>query len=276
MLGLEPFQPFPLAGADQPAPGRFGQGQEGGGVGRLHPGLLRHLGQPFISVLADHEQHPEPRATRTRNPPDPAQQALVDELLESIQDLDAQVDRRRADGLGALQADTAAEHRAGRQQAPGARPEQPVAPGDRAAQGLLTLRQVTGTADQHGQRMLQPGEQRPGRQELDPRRRQLDRQRQAIEPPGDPRDHGGILLVQDETRPDGPGALGEQPHRLAARDRRDRRALRVRHPQRRDLELLLTADVKRRAAGHHDPQRHRRGLSVRDCHAAAICGVSAG
>ena len=64
-----------------------------------------------------------------------------------------------------------------------------------------------------------------------------------------------VLLVEDETRPGGPGALGEQPHRLAARDRGDRRALRVRHLQGRDFELLLAADVKRRAAGHHDPQR---------------------
>ncbi len=230
-------------------------------MARLDPLPLRHLGQPFGGVLADHGQHPEPRAA---GPLDLAQQALVDELLESIQDLDAQVDRRRADGLGALEADTAAEHRAGRQQAPGARTEQPVAPGDRAAQGLLTLRQVTGTADQHGQRMLQPGEQGGGRQELDPRRRQFDREGQAIESSGDPGDQGGVVFVEDEARPDGLGALGEQPHRLAARDRGDRGALRVRHPQGRDGILLLAAEVKRRAAGHHDPQRHRRLQDLRD------------
>ena len=156
VLDLEPVKPLQLAGAAQPSRGRFGQGQEPGGVSFLNPRPLRHLGQPLRSVLADHVQHPEPRATC---PLDPAQQALVDKLLKSIQDLDAQVDRRRADGLGALKADTAAEHRAGRQQAPSARTEQPVAPGDRATQGLLTLRQVTGTPHQQGQRMLQPCEQ---------------------------------------------------------------------------------------------------------------------
>ena len=165
----------------------------------------------------------------------------------------------------AFEADAAAEHRAGRQQAPGARTEQPVAPGDRAAQGLLTLRQVTGTADEHGQRLLQPREQRRERQELDTRRRQFNREGQAIESSGDPRDQGRVLLVQDETRPDGLSALGEQPHRLTARDRGDRRELRVRHPQGRDFKLLLAADVKRRPAGHHDPQRHRRLQDLRDC-----------
>ena len=40
--------------------------------------------------------------------------------------------------------------------------------------------------------------------------------------------------------------------------------MRVRHPQRRDFKLLLAADVKRRSAGHHDLQRHRRLQDVRN------------
>ena len=120
------------------------------------------------------------------------------------------------------------------------------------------MRQLTGTADEQGQGLLQPREQRRRGQELDPRRRQFDREGQAVEPLGDPRDHGRVLLVEDQTRPGGPGALHEQPHRLAAPDRRDRGGLQVRHLQWRDLELLLAADVKRRAAGHHDPQLGRR------------------
>ena len=229
MLDLEPVEPLLLAGAAQrlarplrPGPGTWRREPPRPAPARAsRPAARQRTRGPWTAS----------RTAGRLRPLDPAQQALVDELLKSVQDLDAQVDRRRADGLGALEADTAAEHRAGRQQAPGARTEQPVAPGDRAAQGLLTLRQVTGTADEQGQRMLQPCEQRRGRQELDPRRRQFDREGQAIEPPGDPRDHGRVLLVEDETRLGGAGALGEQPHRLAARDRGDRRALLVRHPQ---------------------------------------------
>ena len=113
--------------------------------------------------------------------------------------------------------------------------------------------------------MFQPREQGPRRQELDPRRRQLNREGQAVEPLSDARDHGRVLLVEDQTRPGGPGALHEQPHRLAARDRRDRGGLQVGHLQWGDLELLLAADVKRRAAGHHDPQLGR-GLQERGDH----------
>ena len=59
VLGLEPVKPGQLVRAAQPSRGRFGQGQERRGVARLNPGPLRHLGQPFGRVLADHEQHPE-------------------------------------------------------------------------------------------------------------------------------------------------------------------------------------------------------------------------
>ena len=224
-------------------------------MARLDPGPLRHLGQPFGCVLADHGQHPEPRVGRI--PLDPAQQALVDEFLESVQDLDAQVDRSRADRLGGFEADAAAEYRAGGQQAPGAGPEQRVAPGNRPAQGLLALRQVTGAPDEQGQGLIQPGDQRRGRQELDPCRRQFERQGQAIEPLGDPGDGGRVLLAKDEIRSRGAGAVDEQPHRLAVRHRGDRRALLAGHLQRRDFELLLAADVQRRAAGHHDLQLGR-------------------
>ena len=258
VLGLEPVEPFLLAGTLQPPPRRFGQGQERGGMALLDPCPLRQLGQPLGGVLADQEQHPEPRAARTRNLLDWSQQALVDQLLKSVQDLDAQVDRRRADGLGVFDADAAAEHRAGGQQPPGAGTEQAVAPGDRGAQGLLTFRQVAGAPDEHGQRMLQPREQRSGRQELDPRRRQLHSEGQAIESPGDSRDRRRVPLVEDETRPGGTGTLSEQPHRLTAGNRGSSRALRVRHLHGRNFELLLACEVKRRAAGHSEPQPHRR------------------
>ena len=60
--------------------------------------------------------------------------------------------------------------------------------------------------------MLQPCEQGRGRQELDPSRRQFDGERQAVDPSGDLRDQFRVLLVEDETWPDGAGAIGEQPH----------------------------------------------------------------
>ena len=80
VLGLEPVEPLQLGRAAQPSRGRLGQGQERSRMGRLDVGLFRHPGQLLGGVLADHEQHRESKVASRLHP---AQQALVDELLES-------------------------------------------------------------------------------------------------------------------------------------------------------------------------------------------------
>jgi hypothetical protein len=115
--------------------------------------------------------------------------------------------------------------------------------------------------------VLQPGEDRLRRQHLDPRRRQLDGQRQAIQPAGDLRDRRCVLLAEGESQYRGGCPLGEQPHRLAGRDGISRRRLRVRDRERRDRAFLLAGNAQRRTAADQHSQgtrlaqqpRHERG-----------------
>ena len=116
--------------------------------------------------------------------------------------------------------------------------------------------------------MVQPGQDRLRRQQLDPRRRQLDGQRQAVEPAGDRRDRRRVLVVESESRHRGGGPLGEQAHRLAGGQRGRRRAgVLLRDRERRDRAFLLAGNAQRRAAADQDPNspglleqpRHDRG-----------------
>ena len=103
--------------------------------------------------------------------------------------------------------------------------------------------------------MLQPPADRLRRQQLDPRRGQLDRQRQAVKPPDDLGHRGGVPLVNGEPRRHGRCPLGKQPHRFRRSDRPGP-ALRllIRDRQRGYRAFLLARHPKRRPAAHHDPK----------------------
>ena len=137
-----------------------------------------------------------------------------------------------ADGPQIASADgeveAAGEHRQAVEQPPGVLVEEVVAPGDRAAQRLLARRQVARAGGQQVELVLQPAEDRLGRQELDPRGGQLDGQRHAVEPGADGRHRGRVLVGDGEARPDRHRALDEQAHGgvLLDRGRVDDRATR--------------------------------------------------
>ena len=114
--------------------------------------------------------------------------------------------------------------------------------------------------------MLEPAEDRLGRQELDPRGGQLDGQRHAVEPGADGR-HGGRVLVGDgEARLDRHRALDEQAHGGVLLDRRRVDGARLAgHGQ--SLEPAQVARVRwRRQAGHRVLllARHVQGGSAGD------------
>ena len=94
--------------------------------------------------------------------------------------------------------------------------------------------------------MLQPLEDRLRRQQPDPRRGQLDGERQAVKPAHDLGHRGGVLLIDGEARHRGRRPLGEQPDRFTRRDglRSGERILR-RDRQRGDRALLLARHAKR-------------------------------
>ena len=129
-------------------------------------------------------------------------------------DVAADLVGRPADRLGRL------ERRSRRRRPPAAtaaaaRPRQEVvAPGDRAAQRLLALGQVARARGQHAELLLEAAEDRVGRQELGPGRRQLDRERHAVEPGADRGDGRGVVVRDLEVGPDGERPRDEQPDGL--------------------------------------------------------------
>ncbi len=135
--------------------------------------------------------------------------------------------------------------------------QQLIAPRDGVPQGLLAPRPARVGGSQ-GQALPEPGQQRLGREQLDPRRGQLDRQRQPVQPGADRRDVCGVAVSDRETGPYHLRLLGEQ-HRRAAR-RHLRGAATARNGQRRHRQLVFSPDMQR-APGcgqDHQPGRGRQ------------------
>ena len=221
------------------------QGRERPCVRRPNPLLHRQLGQPLGRELPDGFQHREPRTAprhRSRLP----EQAVIDQLARGVQHGHAKAGRVGADALDDAEGDAAAEDRASGQQLPGRIAQQFVTPRYGRAQRPLAGRQVPAAAHQQDQRVVQARQDFRRRQQLHPRGRQLDGQRQPVQAIYDSRDRPGVLVVDGEAGHRGGGAFGEKPHRLARGDRRcgpSRPALRQR--QRRDGEFLFPGHVQR-------------------------------
>ena len=88
-----------------------------------------------------------------------------------------------------------------------------MAPGDGIAHRALPGWQVASPAGQQGQSRLEPSKKRAWRQHFHPGRRQLDGQRQAVQPLADPSNGRRVLLAQLEARLHSRRALRKQRHR---------------------------------------------------------------
>ena len=214
------------SGPDSSAGGLGGQRHVPVAMACLEEGGLAAGRELFRGVLADRVQEPEPRLAAGHLLG--LDEALVEQGHHPVDDVAADLRRRPADRLRRLEVEAAGEHRQAVEQPLGVLVEDVVAPGDRGAQGLLARRQVARAGGQQVELVLEPAEDRLGRQELDPRGGQLDRQRHAVEPGADGRHGGRVLVGHGEARPDRHRALDEQAHGgvLLDRGRVDRCATR--------------------------------------------------
>ncbi len=212
---------------------------------RVLPAALVHLavfGQPLQTELAHRLQHPvarlHPRSILTPN------EALIHEGSETFQDGCGGVGESRSrggwrvvcvspprhldfptHGLRPFQGEAADKDGEPAKQGLLLCGEQIVAPGDGIAHRPLPGRRVQSATGQQRQPLLQPGEQRTWREDLDPGGGQLDGQRQTVQAAADVDHRLGILLGQIETGPGGLRPLNEEPHGLKPhRVRRDRDA----------------------------------------------------
>ena len=180
-----------------------------------------------------------------------SEQAVVNQLGQRVENRAAEVGRRThvaEDG----EVDAAAEHRADREQPLRRLAQKLVAPRDRGTQRSLTVGDVSVVAHQERQRVVEPLEDRLRRQHPDPRRSQLDRERQAVEPFGDPANRVDVPVGDREARDRGGSTVREELDGLR---------------QGRHWHLLLPCEVQRCAACHQDV--HGVGGSEESGHEAA-------
>ena len=173
---------------------------------------------------------------------------------------------RVADGLDLLRACTRRRRpRAGEGASARRALEQVVAPVDGSAQRLLARRQVPGAARQEREALLEARAHGDRRQQLDARRREFDRQWQAVETAADLGDRRRVLGGHLEVRLDGGGALEKQRDRFGLRGQvGKRRPGSIRQVERGHGVLVLAVDVQRRAARHEHLQLRRGRDEARD------------
>src|SRR3954470_7076809 len=193
--------------------------QEEAGVRVPQRVLLAGVTQALERELADRLEHPEPALFAD------ADEALVDERLKAVE-------VGFADGLGRLERATICEHREPSEQPLLVLLQQVVRPFDRRSQRLLPNLGVPAAAEQV-EPATEPLEQLTGREHRDPRRGELERKRQVVQP--------RAQLVERrlglEVGTHGPGAGSEQLARIATREDRHRVDMLA-----RELEPLAARD----------------------------------
>ena len=88
--------------------------------------------------------------------------------------------------------------------------QQLIAPGDRVAQRPLPVGQVAGPAAEDIESATQAIAKLGGREQPKPRGRELDRERQPVEPRADLADDGSRFVIESEARPRLTAALHEE------------------------------------------------------------------
>ena len=159
-------------------------------------GLVRG-GEALARVLPDGLEHAVAHTVRTaaRTVGDDEQRP-VGEALEEIQH------RERADGLGArddlgrVEREATGEHRQPREQASLGIRQQLVAPVHRRAERLLARDRRARTTGQEPEAIIEPVEDLLRAQHAGARGRELDRERDAVEPVADRRDRRGRRVVE--------------------------------------------------------------------------------
>ncbi len=206
-LGVQALAPLALAGAAQRPVGLLGQRPVEVGVPPADLGGVGPGRQPLGHERADGLQHPQPGAVVGGVEVD---QAVPGQRLEPLQRLVLVQTGHLGGGLGGP---AVHEHRRDLQQRPLGVVQQPDAPLHRGPQGALPLGQVHRARPERVQRRGQPAEQGVRVEQPGAGGRQLDRQRQAVEPPADLRHRRRVALGEGEAGPRRAGPVHEQRHR---------------------------------------------------------------
>src|SRR5207247_8558084 len=178
----------------------FGERDIRAGVADPYEIALVALREAFECELADGNEHSESRLAGDLRL---THQAVLDEAAEHVENVaGAELLRRAADLLDLREHPAAREDRQPREELALRRVQQIPAPGDRAAKGALSLRQITAGRCEHVEALTEPRQHRLRREHLDARRREFDRERQPVEPVTDLGDGARVLGRHAEVRAD--------------------------------------------------------------------------
>ena len=200
MFGFQSVQMRGFGGERHHRCGRDREIQKPPRVPRADRNLLLTCCQVFQPKLADRLQHAE---TRRVGHWLSSHQARLDQRLDHVEDITPGIIMRVDHGLGRLDREPAGKDRQATKECLLLGREEGVGPGNRRAHRLLAGGEVTPTAGEQRQPLVEAGKQGGGRQDLDPRGGQFDGERETIEPAADGSDRRGIVLGHGEVGADG-------------------------------------------------------------------------
>ena len=202
--------PTHLFGAEERGLRLLGKPEVEAGMVASYGLAVAALGEPLERVLPDRLEHSE--AGIAFGHALGAKQAVVQERLDPVDQVQVEVGGH---GRGAVEREAADEHaEAGEERLLVGR-EEVVAPVDRGAECSVPLGQ-TGTRHrlQQLESAAEPLEDRARREQLDPCRSELERERQPVEAKAELGDRLGVLIGELEVGPRLACTVDEQPYRL--------------------------------------------------------------
>ncbi|SNS53512.1 hypothetical protein SAMN05443665_1005233 [Actinomadura meyerae] len=205
--------------------------------------LLARLAQALQAVGGDRLQQPVAAVLR------PDGEGPVDQPGEHL-------GTGAADRLGGLQRAAARVHGEAPQRPPLGLGQRLPAPVDHRAERPLPRRAAVPPARKQPEPVVQPRREVPHPQPADAGRRQLQGERQAVQPPADRRDPGRGAGVEREPGRRGQRARDEQPDGRGLQQRL-RGVLRAGQPERRDDLQPLPGHAQRLPGRREDPQARR-------------------
>src|SRR5438477_1348401 len=256
VVRLEEVEPPLLALALKMRPRFLGEGQVGDGVPLRDLLALATLRELFERELADRHQHAEARLASDFRL---AHQALLDERAQDLEDVAPELASGTADRFDLRKHSTGDEDTEPREESTLGYLEQIPAPLDRAAKRPLAFGEIPGGRGKYVQPLPQLRQHRLRREDLHASRRELDRERKAVQPVDDLGDGRGVLRSDAEVGPHRHRALHKEPDGVGLREDLERwKAIGVWEIQRRHRKLLLAGDAKRRPARRDNLQHGTR------------------
>ena len=217
-LGVEAGGRLRAVAASERRGGGLDEGAEVLRVAGAETSGVVELGQPLPRVLAQRVEESVAGTGGGVVGDDHRLRHQAGEMAEHVVRFDA---CSAGDRVGRVEGESAGEHRQAAEHQPLHRVQQVIRPVDRGAQRLMTLQHGASAAGEEPEPFVEAGEHLRRRHHLEARGRELDGQRDAVEPSAQLGDHGSGVAREDELALGGAAPFDEQPDRVVLEQRVD-------------------------------------------------------